>query len=216
MTKKIMLHEFLKLDNAFLDSTITSALRKYIVKEQLLINGTINENSLKTLIDDIHRIDQETENLVNLLTINEIGTIEDNRRAVPLLKNIDIKLSSGGGASSAGFAMHDIIADLPYNVSITATGWCMSAAIIVLLAASERYATANTSFMIHGGQTMVFGKLPEIQNSLDFYNLEELKFKTIISAKTKMSTEELDSIFSSGKDYFFMLDKAKEIGLINK
>ena len=113
MTKKIMLHEFLRLDNAFLDSTITSALRKYIVKEQLLINGTINECSLKTLIDDIRRIDQETENLVNLLTINEIGTIEDNRKAVPLLKDIDIKLSSGGGASSAGFAMHDIIADLP-------------------------------------------------------------------------------------------------------
>jgi ATP-dependent protease ClpP protease subunit len=58
-----------------------------------------------------------------------------------------IWLNSIGGETNDAFAIYDAL--IGRDVEIIATGSCMSAAIVVLLAGARRYATANCRFLTH-------------------------------------------------------------------
>jgi ATP-dependent protease ClpP protease subunit len=58
-----------------------------------------------------------------------------------------IVLNSSGGSITDAFAIYDAV--IGCDIEIVATGACMSAAVIVLLAGRGRYATPNCRFLLH-------------------------------------------------------------------
>lgn len=94
---------------------------------------------------------------VNLLTrtLYLVGDIDNEAlprvlASIDLLgsKPFDVRLCSNGGNHESGLAIADAISRHG-KVTVTATGACASAAMLILVAAATRLSTANTRFMTH-------------------------------------------------------------------
>lgn len=61
---------------------------------------------------------------------------------------VEVSINSPGGGLCSGMAMYDRLKQIE-DCTVTATGDCSSAALIVLQAGKFRWATPHTSFLIH-------------------------------------------------------------------
>ena len=92
--------------------------------------------------------------------IQEIDLANKNEEC----ENILITICSGGGSLVSAFAICEHIRLSKKSVNCLATGWCCSAAIVVLQFGQERIATEITRFLLH----------PSSHNAEDM-SYEELK-----------------------------------------
>ena len=121
--------------------------------------------------------------------------------------------SSQGGSVDAGVSLFNFLRALPIPIVMHNTGSINSIANTIFLAADERYANANSSFLFHG-ITWSFGQgaqlsWTQLQETVSNFKGEETKLFSIISQRTKLSLEELKALFHQGeaKDTAFALDK---------
>ena len=68
-------------------------------------------------------------------------------------KNLYILFASGGGHIGMAFSLSSFLQALPVNVITHGVANIDSAGVNVFLAGSERYATSNTTFMLHPSTT---------------------------------------------------------------
>lgn len=85
-------------------------------------------------------------------------------------KRVHLWLNTEGGTDYDGLAAYDILRPFYERLTITVVGMCHSAGIAVLLAAKEREATPNSSFLIHMGEGTHSGGKQMVHN----FNLAKL------------------------------------------
>ncbi|GAB4148862.1 MAG: hypothetical protein OHK0017_12010 [Patescibacteria group bacterium] len=73
----------------------------------------------------------------------------------PKVEEIVLTICSGGGFLRPAFAIYDAIKNSNKKITAIASGFCASASLMVLQAATTRKATKNTRFMIHLTNNMV-------------------------------------------------------------
>ena len=111
--------------------------------------------------------------------------------------------SSSGGGVDAGITLYNFLRALPVELIMHNTGIIDSIANVIFLAANIRYACAHSSFLFHGivqpftaNTTLNKNQLAETLSSL---NISESKFSGIVSERTRLGTEEIETLFRQGE-----------------
>lgn len=121
--------------------------------------------------------------------------------------------SSSGGLVEAGITLYNYLRSLPIELIMHNTGSIDSIANVIFLAADTRYTAKHSSFMYHGvtwnfaaNTSLTRNQLSETISGIDS---SQSKIAGIITEKTKLTAEEIGSLFSQGetKDAAFALDK---------
>jgi ATP-dependent protease ClpP protease subunit len=111
--------------------------------------------------------------------------------------------SSTGASVDAGVALYNFLRALPVPIVMHNTGSIDSIANVVFLAADERYANSNSSFLFHGiqwgfsqGAQLTWTQL---QETVSRFKGEETKIIDIISQRTTIKPDELKALFHQGE-----------------
>jgi|SRR5579883_320260 len=132
-------------------------------------------------------------------------------------KPVTITMNSHGGYVTDGLAMYDLIMKTrrQCRVNIVATGVCMSMAVVLMQAATHRYATPNTRFMIHelslGGE----GRLSDLREQQDEARKLQQVLYGLMSKRTGLSVKELAKLCER-RDYYLSADEAHGYNLIDR
>ena len=142
------------------------------------------------VIEVIGNID--INNVVGIIT-----AIDQTIKNTPNISKIQINYSSPGGDFMSGIALYNYLRSLPVQVRMVNTSIIASMGVIVYLAADERYAAKNSSFLVHAvGQNFNPG-LTFAYSNLLFDNIENIEYSTklyidIFKERTKEAEKQFD------------------------
>ncbi|MFA6148942.1 MAG: ATP-dependent Clp protease proteolytic subunit [bacterium] len=127
-------------------------------------------------------------------------------------------ISSTGGSVDAGVALYNYFRALPVPIVMHNTGSIDSIANVIFLAADERYANPNASFLLHGikwnfnqGASLSWTAL---QETVSRFKADEARMSGIITARTAILSDELMDLFRQGDSVGLAF--AKDKGLIHE
>jgi ATP-dependent Clp protease protease subunit len=125
---------------------------------------------------------------------------------------IDVYINSSGGSVYDGLALYDLLNDSECVINTYATGKVFSFAIPLFLVGDYRYATTNTSFMVHQVSSGTEGNVHEMHIDVKECKRINTKMINIIAEKTGQK----ESFWKSKmfKDTYFDKAKAIEWGLL--
>lgn len=191
-----------------------------VTKRNLYITEDIDEKTS----DDIIRW------VTNLIT-GDNNIIDENKKALKeffghnikeeiKISDVNVWLDTYGGACYQCYAIHDMLTMLNNHckTNITATGACMSAGICILLSVpyEQRFATKNTTFLIHQASSVAIGKTADLEDDVkEAKRLTEMIYKLIIE-ETAITRKELEDNYSRKKDWILTSEQALKLKLISK
>jgi ATP-dependent protease ClpP protease subunit len=133
------------------------------------------------------------------------------------VKNICFMLSSSGGDGDLALEMYDAIRLFPCEKNVIVCGHAHSAAAVLLLAFDKRYATENSSFVVHHGKrdVKVLDLLDDerVATFVKRARLEEARFTKVFRNRTKMNDEEI--LMLNKADCPILVEEAIARGLIH-
>lgn len=193
----------------------------------ITINEIERKNRIIVLEDDIceavnfdiqkkiAEINEEDESYIDKIkkVASDYGDFSEFKFEPPHIK---LYLSTYGGSVYDGLGLYDIIKASKTPVDVYCNGKIMSMGIIVMLAAANRYAYKNTTFMIHEVSSGSIGKLDEMEESVEeAKRLNNILF-SIITENTKIERTKLHEIKKLKKDWYFNAKEALKLGLVTK
>lgn len=124
-----------------------------------------------------------------------------------------------GGNNYHAFAMYDALWRSPCHITVTGTGYVMSAGVTILQAADVRRLTPNAALMVHYGQFADAGVpgvvLPSVESWKQQLNwLEALFLKRIQEKQPAFKLRDVKRMLS--KDTYFSAEEAVEMGLADE
>lgn len=129
---------------------------------------------------------------------------------------IHLIINSRGGTTNDGFALYDFLKSIDKDIKLVTygTGAVHSSALCVFLAGQERYATPNTSFVIHGNalitnEKLTSNNLPAIIKSIEMDNGRTVE---IINVETKLDDKKLQSFIL--REEVITPQEAQQYGII--
>jgi ATP-dependent Clp protease protease subunit len=136
----------------------------------------------------------------------------------PEVTKIKVYLNSGGGGAYAGFAIGDQFRRIKdkFDISVHASGFVGSAAVMVFAAFENRFAAPNTMFMVHEVATPSTAGM----NRTDVKNMEEIfgqltdRYVSILVGVSNKCKEDWDKLLE--EETYFFADEAVEWGLVTE
>ena len=137
----------------------------------------------------------------------------------PEVKKLKVYLHSPGGEAYAGFAIGDQFIRVKdrFEMSVWASGYVASAAVLVFAAFEDRFASPNTIFMVH--EVAVPPQTTGMDRT-DVKNMEEMfgqltdRYIDILVGITTKSKEEWEQMLKDKTNFF--APEAKEWGLVTE
>lgn len=173
-------------------ATSSFAQSKLLDARSIIISGEIDQSLAERVVSQ-------------LLILQEMGE-----------EPIKLYINSQGGHVESADTIHDMIRFIKPEVKIIGTGWVASAGITIFLAAEKhnRYALANTRFMIHqplggvqGQATDIEIEAKEILRMLDRIN-------KLISDATEQPLEKV--IKDTDRNFWLTAPEALDYGIVGK
>lgn len=163
----------------------------------LTITGDINLDTYKKVLDFI-------KNLGPIDTLTE-------------RKKLTIIINSFGGNVDCGFAIYDLLSMCHFDITTVAIGCCASMATILFSLGNKRYITPNSTIVVHSTGYRVENiriTQAEALEKLNDTKADNQKIKKcyLNSNNFKIPADELEEIFSSGRDYKFSALEANRKG----
>ena len=106
---------------------------------------------------------------------------------------IEIMVNSPGGSFFAGFAMYEFLKERPEKVKVTVTGYALSAAMYLVLAADELEVGEDALFMLHRVWSILIGNTKEFSDEAKILGLFDSVMFGILSRETGRSLEDLQN-----------------------
>lgn len=185
----------------------------------LYINECIDKDALKSLNEDIIKYTTEID---EILCENE-NELRSCGYPIPDRNNVTkpifyLHINTFGGSVYDGLGIYNIIKNLAekYKVIAYCRGYIMSMGIPIILAATERYSYADTTFMIHEIATFDWGKLTQIKEDIEETERLGKITSNIITNNTSITQNMLDDWFAHKKDVFISAQQALDYKLIDK
>lgn len=120
-----------------------------------------------------------------------------------------IHLNTFGGDVYSALAIYDLLKYTDLEVRMVTHGACMSAGILILMAADKRSTMPNCQFMVHYGEEFING-----ETGAKHSRMLTKKFKDMIKEGTGLSTRKVNALLK-GDNYFDAKD-AVEMGFVHK
>lgn len=160
---------------------------------RIFLHGDIEEDSIKQVIKGIFLLQSASKE-----------------------KPIEIYVGTLGGDEYEMFGLYDVIRSCESHIITIGIGKVMSAGPLLLAAGDERRAYPNTSFMVHQAcwESSPF-KFTEHEKILKHYGALEKKWALLMEARTGTSASTWMKM-CKGPDEYFGVEKAKQLGIIDK
>lgn len=143
---------------------------------------------------------------------------EDEKNQVPVDQRKPIKciISNRGGNSDAANTLVDIISISRTPVWGYAIGLCASAASMIYLACSKRFALPSVTFLFHqGGCSNLSGNYSELKSFMDDYQTDIKNLTTFYKNHTTFAPELIEEKLSKG-DWYIRVTEALQNGIVHK
>ena len=130
-------------------------------------------------------------------------------------KPITMYINSPGGSVTDGFAIYDIIHQIKCPVNTVVVGMAASMAAFLLAAGTgKRYATENSTIMIHQPLGGTRGQATDITIYTNYILNLKKKLNNILAEKTRQKYETIQEY--TERDKYFNAEEAKNFGLIDE
>lgn len=186
-------------------------------ERNITIFNDVDESSMSSAVEKIFQINQEDEEWVrNIYRAMDAAGVKKFDPISIEMPHIQVLLSTYGGSVYDGLSLYDAIKGSKTEVDVTCFGKIMSMGIIIMLAAKNRRAYRNTTFMIHEMSSISIGKVADMEDELnETKRLNKILFD-IIKNETEITKKKLDEIYEKKKDWFLTAEEALELGLITE
>lgn len=125
-----------------------------------------------------------------------------------------IYIDSEGGVLDDSFYLVDLIQASQTPVYTIATGICMSAATLILLAGKKRFAFPHSQILIHTGSAVLSGTSQQIDEASKNYKRQVDLMKDYILSKTKIDTKLFNK--NRSKDWYLTRDELTDLGIVDE
>lgn len=197
-----------------------SELLKLITEIETEDNEQQPQDKIEVLISDFMTVvDMKKKNKFN--TKNLFEELEDSidtyNSESSLDRNpIEIYISSCGGSIYDALSFIDYVGLIKTPIHTIAMGKCMSAGTLMLIAGDRKFATQNSTILIHQMSAGTIGSFQTmIEDMIEFQRLQDL-VNEIIMTYTKVTEDLLQQIQESKYDYYMDALEAKDLGIIDE
>lgn len=128
-------------------------------------------------------------------------------------KPILFYITSNGGDVGAGFELIDVIINSITPVYTINIGFQYSMALLVGLAGHKRFATKNSTYLMHDGSNFIYNSGAKVRDQMEFNARLEDRMKEYILARTKLTSEVYDEKYRV--EWYLFADEAKENGFVD-
>lgn len=156
-------------------------------------------------------------------SINSINANDDKQEKLYALdghvynrKPIKLYISSYGGSVYSGLALVGVITTSKTPIHTIANGMVMSMGFILALSGHKRFTTPFTTFMMHSVSSVAWGNLKEMEESVEQTAMLQKTLFDYVLLKSKMTPKKLKKIYKSKQDYYFNVETALELGVIDE
>jgi len=129
------------------------------------------------------------------------------------VKNIKLRINSGGGDVFDATAIYNMLVKHPANVVIEVEGVAASAATIIAMAGDEIRIAANAHWMIHSASGGVWGNADEMRQYINLLDNADEMIRLTYSARTGIEDGELVEMMSTNN--WMTAAKALELGFVD-
>ena len=164
-------------------------------KREIWLNGVIDDGLVEKLY-------------VNLIKLEEASPKE------PII----VVINSYGGLANEAAVATDIMTTVSCPIKTVATANALSAGFVIFMGGSERICHDNTTFMMHDASFWINDKISVVRDIVDYMEKAQEKMAKFLSRQTggKTSPEYWTELFKSGKEKWFTLEEALDLGIVHK
>ena len=137
-------------------------------------------------------------------------------KGIPVKDRIPIKIyiNSYGGSVTAGFAIIDAIKASKTPVYTINLGVCYSMAFMIFLAGDIRYATKNSSLLLHDGSVGGIDSSNKMRDRIEFETTQtEKRIRDMVINSTKITEEMYDRNLRT--EWYMYANTGKSLGVVD-
>lgn len=129
-------------------------------------------------------------------------------------EDVEVHINSCGGSVYEGFAIYNLLKSYSGSVKIYVDGIAASIAGVIAMCGAPIYMSRYAHLMIHSVSASVYGNVQEFQRMMKQMLVLQSSIVKIISERTGMSEEDVNSKFMDGEDHYIGAEEAQKMGLI--
>ena len=160
------------------------------------------------LYGDIGESDWFTESVSAKDFIKQLGSVNS--------ETINLHINSYGGSVTDGLAIYNNLKSHPAKVNVTIDGVAASIASIIAMAGDTISMAEGSLLMIHAPWTVIAGDSNDLREEAELLDKITRNMAGIYASKTGLSEDDLMNLLTDGKDHWFDVEEAIDLGLINE
>ena len=131
-------------------------------------------------------------------------------------KPIKLYIDSYGGAVYQCFGLIGVMEKSTTPVHTIVTGAAMSCGFIILISGHKRFGYQHSTPLYHQVSTGFFGKVQDMEESLEQTKKLQKKIEDMTTSLTKISKKKLKEILKNKTDWYMTADEALCLGVIDE
>jgi len=147
-------------------------------------------------------------------SISEKDIASELRKLPRTIKNISLRVNSGGGAVFSGTTIYELLKNHPAKVTAYVEGIAASIASVIIMAADEIVIGDGALIMIHKPLSALYGNANDFEKTIEILDKIENQMINIYSKRMKASKDEIARMLSA--ETWFTAEEAIEIGLSDR
>lgn len=173
---------------------IDQVFEENLKERKIYFNQGVDESVVELIIAQILKWNTEDKNI----------PVEDR-------KEIILYISSLGGSVFEGLVLCDVIKASVTPIKAVALSYCYSMGGVIFVSCKKRYMFANSSLLIHDGNTTLSGSANKVKDLKKFYDKVDERLKDVIVSNSNITSEEYDD--NADRELYLLADECKEKGL---
>jgi ATP-dependent Clp protease protease subunit len=131
-------------------------------------------------------------------------------------KPIKLYIDSYGGAVYQCMGLLGVMGKSTTPIHTIVTGAAMSCGFMILICGHERFGYTHSTPLYHQVSTGFYGKVKDMEASLEETQRLQKKIEEITIAKTRISEKKLKEVLKHKTDWFMTATEALSLGVIDK
>ncbi|MGG1060028.1 ATP-dependent Clp protease proteolytic subunit [Bacillus licheniformis] len=172
-------------------------------KRDLILGGTVNEESIHKLVDKIIEINRYDED-----------KLEKDSSYTP--KPIKIYVNTYGGALYDANMLIGIIESSKTPIHTYCSGKAMSAGLYIYVSGHKRFASKLATFMYHDASTGQKDTVEGLKREIDHVEKLRDRYDQYIISRTKLPKELMDKTKRHKEELYLFADEALEYGIVDE
>jgi len=171
------------------------SFKERLQKREIWVNGPINDSLVEILYSNLLKLQEQSESLPITVVVN-----------------------SPGGNFYESIVATDMMGTMGNPVKTIALANAVSGGFIIFMGGEERIAHDYTCLMMHSAAFGDMDKVTHIEARVKYLKQAQEKMAKFFALQTggRTSPEYWIELFESGKDKWFSIEEALELGIIHK